>query len=96
MELVLLERIFKELRAGGIAEEETLFYAYDGGQMFVEYLVKQRGMGGIQDVLKALRERASLDDAVDRVYGQTYDGARRAWLDWLRSQWGVGDARRGA
>jgi len=84
----------EEFRTEGSGQAPTVFTTYVGNELFVEYLVKQRGMGGIQSVLKTMASSKSVDAAFEEVYGDSYDGTRRAWLDWLRGHWGVGNPRR--
>lgn len=91
---VLLSKAVEEFRTEGLGQAPTVFTTYQGGELFVEYLVKQRGMGGIQAVLKAMASTKSVDAAFEEVYGRGYDGTRRAWLDWLRGQWGASAPRR--
>ena len=61
---------------------------YLGALSFVEYLVSLRGQGGINDVLRAMPETGSVDEAFRRVYGQDYASVRTAWLERLRQQYG--------
>jgi tetratricopeptide (TPR) repeat protein len=70
-------------RAGGVAG----FYAES--LSFVEFLVAERGQGGINDLLRAMSETGSVDEAYRRVYGRDYQGSRRAWRDRIRQQYGV-------
>lgn len=48
---------------------------------FVEYLMAQRGQGGINDLLRLMGETGSVDRAFDEVYGRGYDGTRKAWRE---------------
>jgi hypothetical protein len=89
----VLGQLFQEIRTAGSRHAGSVRSVYVGGELFVEYLVRQRSMGGMQDLLKTMAQERNVDAAFDRVYGRSYDGTRRAWLDWLRSQWGVGDVR---
>ena len=91
---VLLSRAVEEFRTEGLGQAPTVFTTYTGGELFVEYLERQRGMGGIRSVLEAMTTTKSVDAAFEEVYGRSYDGTRRAWLDWLRGQWGVSAPRR--
>ena len=90
----LLTRAVEEFRTEDLGRSSTVFTTYVGGELFVEYLVKQRGMGGIRSVLKGIASTRSVDGAFESAYGRGYDGTRRAWLDWLRGQWGVSGPRR--
>jgi tetratricopeptide (TPR) repeat protein len=51
---------------------------------FVEYLVAARGMGGMNDLLRAMGETGSVDEAFHRVYGQDFKATREAWIYRLR------------
>jgi tetratricopeptide (TPR) repeat protein len=55
---------------------------------FVEYLVAMRGMGGMNDVLKAMGETGSVDHAFKRVHGNPYQATVQAWRQRLRQQHG--------
>ena len=55
---------------------------------YVEHLIALRGMGGMNDLLKAMGETGDRDEAFQRVHGQTYDESRRAWAQHLRKQYG--------
>jgi tetratricopeptide (TPR) repeat protein len=90
----LLARAVEEFRTEDLGRSSTVFTTYVGGELFVEYLVKQRGMGGVRSVLDGIASTRSVDAAFDAAYGRSYDGTRRAWLDWLRGQWGVSGPRR--
>jgi hypothetical protein len=91
---VLLSQAVEEFRTEGLGQAPTVFSTYLGGELFVEYLVELRGVGGIQSALKAMAATGGVDSAFQEAYGRSYDGARRAWLDWLRGQWGVSAPRR--
>lgn len=52
---------------------------YLGGLSFVEYLIGIRGLGGMNDLFRAMAETGSVDEAFRRVYGQDYAAARHAW-----------------
>ena len=45
---------------------------------YVEYLVATRGMGGINDLLRAMGETGDVDDAFKQVHGGTYHDSRGA------------------
>jgi hypothetical protein len=55
---------------------------------FVEYLVASRGQGGINDLLKAMGETGSMDDAFRQVYGMTLGAAQDAWGQRFQRQYG--------
>jgi tetratricopeptide (TPR) repeat protein len=69
-------------RAGGVMG----FYLY--ALSFVEYLVATRGMGGMNDLLRAMGETGSVDEAFRQVHGQDYKATRRAWFQRLHQQHG--------
>ena len=47
-----------------------------------------RGMGGVNDLLRAMSETDSVDEAFRRVHGQTYSATWQAWQQRLRQQHG--------
>jgi tetratricopeptide (TPR) repeat protein len=55
---------------------------------YVEYLVGLRGMGGVNDLLKAMGETTSPEEAFQRVYGQASSSLKTAWRTRLRQQHG--------
>ena len=55
---------------------------------FVEYLVAQRGQGGVNDLLRAMAETGRADEAFQRVYGKDFDSLRRDWATALRQRYG--------
>ncbi len=55
---------------------------------FVEHLIAQRGMGGMNDLLKAMGETGDVDEAFKRVQGRGYAAARSDWIGRLRQQHG--------
>jgi tetratricopeptide (TPR) repeat protein len=57
---------------------------YLGALSYVEYLVAQRGMGGINDLLRAMGETGNVDQAFNQVHGQTHAASRRAWAERMR------------
>jgi hypothetical protein len=57
---------------------------YLGALSYVEYLVSLRGMGGINDLLRAMGETGNVDQAFTQVHGQTHQNSRRAWTERLR------------
>jgi len=69
-------------RAGGVGG----FYVQ--ALSFVEYLMGERGQGGINDLLRAMAETGSVDEAFRRVYGRDAAGLRQAWAQRLRQQYG--------
>jgi tetratricopeptide (TPR) repeat protein len=55
---------------------------------FVEELAAQRGQGGLNDLLRAMAETGSVDEAFRRVYGADMGTLRRAWAVSLRQRHG--------
>lgn len=55
---------------------------------YVEYLVATRGMGGMNDLLKAMGDTGDVDEAFKRVHGGSYHDSRKAWAQQLRKQYG--------
>jgi tetratricopeptide (TPR) repeat protein len=69
-------------RVGGVAG----LYLY--GLAFVEYLIAIRGMGGMNDLLRAMGETGSIDEAFRRVHGQDYRATTKAWFQRLHQEHG--------
>ena len=63
---------------------------YLGALAFVEYLVANRGRGGINDLLKAMGETGNVDEAFRQVHGVTFRSAEQAWSQRFRQQHGSG------
>lgn len=57
---------------------------YLGALSYVEYLVALRGMGGMNDLLRAMGETGNIDQAFTQVHGQTHLASRRAWAERMR------------
>ena len=55
---------------------------------FVEHLIAERGMGGMNDLLKAMGETGDVDEAFKKVQGRSYAAARSDWAGRLRQQHG--------
>ena len=73
---------FADGRIGGVGG----FYL--GALAFVEHLIAQRGMGGMNDLLKAMGDTGNVDDAFKQVQGRSYAAARSDWIGRLRQQHG--------
>jgi tetratricopeptide (TPR) repeat protein len=73
---------FADGRIGGVGG----FYL--GALAFVEHLIAQRGMGGMNELLKAMGETGSVDEAFKQVQGRSYAAARSDWIGRLRQQHG--------
>jgi tetratricopeptide (TPR) repeat protein len=69
-------------RVGGVAA----FYL--AALCYVEHLVATRGMGGMNDLLRAMGETGDVDEAFKRVHGGSYHDSRKAWAQHLRQQYG--------
>jgi tetratricopeptide (TPR) repeat protein len=63
---------------------------YLGALSFVEYLIANRGLGGINELLKVMGETGSVDEAFRQVHGTTLRGAEQAWEQRFRQQHGSG------
>jgi tetratricopeptide (TPR) repeat protein len=61
---------------------------YLGALSFVEYLMAQRGQGGMNDLLKAMGDTGNVGESFRRVYGDDYTATRRAWATRLRQEHG--------
>lgn len=72
--------------ADGRTQGVTGFYL--GALSFVEYLIAQRGQGGMNDVLRAMSETGEVDEAFRRVYGRDYSATKAAWQQRFRQQQG--------
>jgi tetratricopeptide (TPR) repeat protein len=55
---------------------------------YVEHLVAIRGMGGMNDLLRAMGETGDVDEAFRRVHGGTFHDSRVAWARRLRQEYG--------
>jgi hypothetical protein len=55
---------------------------------YVEHLIASRGMGGMNDLLRAMGETGDVDAAFKRVQGGSYDDSRKLWAQHLRRQYG--------
>jgi tetratricopeptide (TPR) repeat protein len=73
---------FADGRIGGVGG----FYL--AALSFVEHLIAQRGMGGMNDLLKAMGDTGSVDEAFKQVQGRSYAAARSDWIGRLRQQHG--------
>jgi tetratricopeptide (TPR) repeat protein len=55
---------------------------------YVEDLIATRGMGGMNDLLRAMGETGDVDEAFKQVHGGSYYDSRKAWAQHLRQQYG--------
>jgi hypothetical protein len=61
---------------------------YMGALSFVEYLIASRGLGGMNDLFKAMGETGNVNDAFRQVHGSDYAAVQKAWMNRLRQQHG--------
>ncbi len=69
-------------RAGGVGG----FYMY--ALTWVEFLIRQRSMGGMEEVLFEMGETGNVDAAFEAVHGRTYKEMMKYWKDDLRRRHG--------
>jgi hypothetical protein len=55
---------------------------------YVEYLIALRGMGGMNDLLRAMGETGNVDEAFRQVHGTTMRGSMQAWSQRFQRQHG--------
>jgi hypothetical protein len=75
-------KAFADGRIGGVGGY------YLAALSFVEYLIAQRGMGGMNDLLKAMGDTGDVDEAFKRAQGRSYAAARSDWTERLRREHG--------
>ena len=75
-------KAFADGRFGGVGGY------YLSSLSFVEHLSAQRGMGGMNDLLKAMGETGDVDEAFKKVQGRGYAAARADWQGRLRQEHG--------
>jgi hypothetical protein len=61
---------------------------YMAALSFVEHLIANRGLGGINDLLRVMGETGSVDEAFSEVHGHDYAATKRAWTVRLRQRYG--------
>ncbi|HEY6546273.1 MAG TPA: tetratricopeptide repeat protein, partial [Vicinamibacteria bacterium] len=61
---------------------------YFGALAFVEYLMGQRGQGGLNDLLRAMGDTGDANAAFRQVYGQDHAATTRAFQERFRRQHG--------
>jgi len=71
-------------RVGGV------YGFYFGALAFVEYLIANRGLGGMNELIKVIGETGSVDEGFRQVHGTTLRGAEQAWEQRFRQQHGSG------
>jgi tetratricopeptide (TPR) repeat protein len=75
-------KLLADGRAGGVGG----YYMY--ALAFVEYLVANRGMGGMNELLRVMGETGSVDEAFRQVHGQDHKATMQAWFQRLHQQHG--------
>jgi hypothetical protein len=75
-------RALADGRLGGVSA------FYFGALWLVEDLLGQRGQGGINDLLRAMSQGGSLDEAFRAVYGSDFAGLQRQARERLRQRYG--------
>jgi tetratricopeptide (TPR) repeat protein len=75
-------KAFADGRIGGVGGY------YLAALSFVEHLIAQRGLGGMNELLKAMGETGDVDEAFKRVQGRSYAAARSDWMGRLRQEHG--------
>jgi hypothetical protein len=55
---------------------------------FVEYLMGQRGQGGMNDLIRAMGQTGNVDEAFRQVYGEDHAQTARAFMERFRRQHG--------
>jgi tetratricopeptide (TPR) repeat protein len=78
----------EQLRALATGRVRGVSGFYLSALAFVEYLVAQRGMGGINDLLRQMGESGSSDEGFRRVYGQGFQPTMQAWQQRFAQQHG--------
>jgi hypothetical protein len=61
---------------------------YLGALSFTEFLMAERGQGGINDLLKAMAETGNVDAAFQKIYGRSYNASRSEWASRFRREHG--------
>jgi tetratricopeptide (TPR) repeat protein len=85
-----VERMLDAARLRALAEGRVRGVSgfYLSALAFVEYLIAQRGMGGINDLLREMGQTGSPDEAFRRVYGQGFQPSVAAWQQRFKQQHG--------
>ncbi|HXU80531.1 MAG TPA: hypothetical protein VN914_04000, partial [Polyangia bacterium] len=79
-----------EAQLGALADGRVqgVFGFYLQALSLVEYLIASRGLGGMNDLIRAMGETGDLDAAFRQVYGQSWHAMRQAWAQRFRQQHG--------
>jgi tetratricopeptide (TPR) repeat protein len=85
VDALLDERALAALAAGRLGGVGGFYMA---SLSFVEYLLGQRGQGGLNDLLRAMAQTGSADGAFRQVYRRDSQALQRDWKARLRQQYG--------
>jgi len=55
---------------------------------YVEFLLSQRSMGGMQDLFEAMAATGSMDRAFQQVYGRSASQLEADWREWMKRRYG--------
>ena len=61
---------------------------YPAASSMVDYVIQQRGMGGIRDILTALGEGEDVDSVLRRIVGHDVRGLIRDWEHFIKRRYG--------
>jgi hypothetical protein len=77
--------------AAAVADQNVgqVYAFYLGALSFVEYLITNRGMGGMNDLLRAMGETGKVDEAFRQVHGQTFNEALKGWQERIGRRYGA-------
>jgi len=78
----------EELQALADRGTRTVGAFYLGALSLTEFLVAERGQGGINDLLRAMGESGDVEASFQRVYGRGYAQVRKDWEVKLRREYG--------
>jgi tetratricopeptide (TPR) repeat protein len=61
---------------------------YLGALSLAEFLMAERGQGGINDLLRAMGDTGDLEASFSRVYGRSFEAVKRDWASRLQREHG--------
>jgi len=61
---------------------------YPAASSIIDYVIQQRGMGGIRDILTALGEGEDMDSTLRRIVGHDVRGLIRDWEHFIKRRYG--------
>ena len=61
---------------------------YPAASSMIDYVIQQRGMGGIRDILTLLGEGEDVDSTLDRIVGRDVRGLIRDWEHFIKRRYG--------